>query len=216
MENKNNKEKIIEGVLEGNKQEEKNNNKKEKNEKKKNQSNFTGFRGSYRHCARSSSGGGIVFGLFIIFLGLFYLGKNLGWWSFSLDWTIIWPMIIIFVGLSIMGGKKIVNWIAGIILFFAIIVLFISMFSGQRYVSNKNISVNPANESANFFTDYSFKKYELVGDKESRFFSGYMTREEVEQDIAQTLDYIYQKADEDSGKLDIEVDIKRLIRQEVE
>ncbi len=211
-------EKVFEGVIEDMGQEEKN--KHDKEEKKDNKNNSETRGKSYRFqsscCSRSSSGGGSIFGLFILFLGLFYLGKNLNWWNYQLDWTVIWPVIIIFVGLSIMGGKKIVNWLIGVVLFFAIIFLLISMIAGQKYSYNKNISVNPANESANFFTNYSFKKYELVKDKESRFFSGYMSREEVERDVAEVLDFIYQKADDDSGKLDIEVDIKRLIRQEVE
>lgn len=211
-------EKVFEGVVEDLDQEEKN--KHDKEEKRDNKNNSETRGKSYRFqsscCSRSSSGGGSIFGLFILFLGLFYLGKNLGWWNYQLDWNTIWPILIVLCGLSIMGGKKVVHWLIGIVLFFAIVVLLISLIANQRYSYNKNISVKPVNESVDFFTNYSFKKYELVKDKESRFFSGYMSREEVDRNMAEVLDFIYQKADKDSGKLDIEVDIKRLIRQEVE
>ncbi len=206
-----NEEKVFEGIIEDT--EKKGGGQKDKNKKDQVHHGSHHFRGSC--CSRSSSGGGVVFGLFILFLGLFYLGKNLGWWNYQLNWTMIWPILIIFVGLSVMGGKRIVNWLLGIVLFFAIIVLLLSLLSSQRYAYNKKISNQLESEPINFSTNYSFKKYELVGDRENRFFSGYMSREEVERNVAEALDFMYQKADKD-GKLDIELDIKRLIRREVE
>lgn len=205
------KEEVFEGVIEDMDLGERD--KKDKEKKDRTHHKSYHFKGSC--CSKSSSGGGVVFGLFILFLGFFYLGKNLGWWNYQLDWTVIWPVLIIFVGLSIMGGKKMVNWLLGIVLFFAIIALLISLISSQRYNYHRKISNQLEAEPINFFTNYSFKKYELVGDKENQFFSGYMSREELERNIAEALDFMYQKADKD-GKLDIEIDIKRLIRQEVE
>ena len=46
------------------------------------------------------------FGILIFLLGVFYLGKNMGWWNFSLDWSLFWPIILIILGLFFITKRK--------------------------------------------------------------------------------------------------------------
>ncbi|HOZ53624.1 MAG TPA: DUF5668 domain-containing protein [bacterium] len=46
------------------------------------------------------------FGILIFLLGIFYLGKNMGWWNFDLDWSLFWPILLILIGLMVMLKRK--------------------------------------------------------------------------------------------------------------
>lgn len=46
------------------------------------------------------------FGILIFLLGIFYLGKNMGWWNFDLDWSLFWPILLILIGLMVMFKRK--------------------------------------------------------------------------------------------------------------
>lgn len=41
-------------------------------------------------------------GILLVLLGVFYLGRNVGWWRFNLDWTIFWPVFLVSLGLIMM------------------------------------------------------------------------------------------------------------------
>jgi fatty acid desaturase len=43
-----------------------------------------------------------LWGLFIFAFGVFWLGGVAGWWSF--DSKYVWPLVVVFFGLSIMIG----------------------------------------------------------------------------------------------------------------
>ncbi|MFA6171223.1 MAG: DUF5668 domain-containing protein [Patescibacteria group bacterium] len=67
--------------------------------------------------------GKLFFGLFLIGLGLLYLAKNLGFLpaSFNIEWEKLWPLLIIFLGLSFFTGR---NWASIIIvILFTIIII---------------------------------------------------------------------------------------------
>lgn len=43
--------------------------------------------------------GKAILGLIIVVFGVIYLGKNLAWWSFSINWAIFFPIVVISCGL---------------------------------------------------------------------------------------------------------------------
>jgi len=77
--------------------------------------------------------GKFSFGLFLVVLGLLYLAKNSGWLPLDLDFNLwqLWPMILIFFGLSFISGKGWTGLITGSI--FTMTVLAIAaVFIGNR------------------------------------------------------------------------------------
>lgn len=87
------------------------------------------FHHHHRHggCCSGHRGGfnpgKLFFGLFLIGLGLLYLAKNLGFLpaSFNVEWEKLWPLLIIFLGLSFFTGR---NWASIIIIIlFTIIII---------------------------------------------------------------------------------------------
>lgn len=79
-------------------------------------------------CARPMNFGGLFFGLMTIFFGLFFLAKNSGFLEITVPaLTIerIWPLFLIFTGLSILTVKNIFIKILGAILTLVIAVLCI-------------------------------------------------------------------------------------------
>ena len=100
---------------------------------------------------RSFNPARLFIGLLILLVGLMYLGNVSGWYNIglNLDWSIIWPLIVIFIGLSLLGGHGWVGRILGGLLavVVAIIVLMI-IFGGLNMGSNlkvpevQNISIN--------------------------------------------------------------------------
>ncbi|MFA5051918.1 MAG: toast rack family protein [Patescibacteria group bacterium] len=69
--------------------------------------------------------GRIVAGLIIIFIGVVYLAQANGWAgvNLNLDWGRLWPLIIIFVGLSMLGGRGWMSGTIGIIITIAILAI---------------------------------------------------------------------------------------------
>ena len=47
----------------------------------------------------------MFFGLLIVIVGVVFLMQNLGWLSAS-AWQVIWPILIIIFGISIMSGER--------------------------------------------------------------------------------------------------------------
>ncbi len=56
-------------------------------------------------CSGKCSGKGI-FGLVVLAFGVLYLGKNMGWWSFDMNWSIFWPIVVIICGLTIIVKSR--------------------------------------------------------------------------------------------------------------
>lgn len=52
------------------------------------------------NCKECSGKG--LFGLIALIFGVLYLGRNLNWWSFDIDWAIFWPVVVIFCGFVIL------------------------------------------------------------------------------------------------------------------
>ncbi|MFA6553457.1 MAG: toast rack family protein [Patescibacteria group bacterium] len=69
--------------------------------------------------------GRIVVGLIIIFVGVVYLAQANGWagLNVNLDWDRLWPLIIVFIGLSMLGGKGWMSGTIGIIITIAILAI---------------------------------------------------------------------------------------------
>ena len=122
--------------------------------------------------------GKILLGVVFLLLGLFYLGRNLGWWDFNLNWSLLWPIILITLGISVIGNKKISRVLLWVIIFFMVIVLDGSLLSNK---DNRDVK----QEGVHFF----FGSYE---------------RSDVENRINIILDNIYK----DNDKIDIGVTIE--------
>ncbi|MFH1207756.1 MAG: toast rack family protein [Patescibacteria group bacterium] len=67
--------------------------------------------------------GRIIVGIIIIFIGVVYLAQANGWAGINvnLDWGRLWPLIIVFIGLSMLGGKGWMSGAIGIIITIAIL-----------------------------------------------------------------------------------------------
>jgi len=76
----------------------------------------------HHHCCGGFNFGRLFFGLLVLVIGLFYLARNAGWLPADLhfNWSLIWPLLIIVAGLSLMTGR---GWLSGIISVILIILL---------------------------------------------------------------------------------------------
>jgi len=78
--------------------------------------------------------GKLFFGLLVIFFGLYYLARNTGWLPVDLqvNWMLIWPILIIFVGLSLLTGRSWLTAIVGIVATIIVMAAVVLMlFGGQ-------------------------------------------------------------------------------------
>jgi uncharacterized membrane protein (UPF0136 family) len=71
--------------------------------------------------------GQLFLGLILIFGGMLYLAKNMGWLNFELNfsWVRYWPILLVFAGLAMIKTRSLVTTILGLIavlLTFAIVV----------------------------------------------------------------------------------------------
>lgn len=57
-------------------------------------------------CCSEKCPGKAVFGLLVLAFGVLYLGKNLAWWSFNMNWSVFWPIVIIICGLMIIVKSR--------------------------------------------------------------------------------------------------------------
>ncbi len=155
--------------------------------------------------------GRLIFGLVIFSLGVFYLGRTLSWWNFDLNWTVIWPFLIIILGLSIIGGHKIVKWLLWLFFFAVIAVLiFTVVFLYQdRQIENfvpenKILSNEVLLNSENMI---NVNNNEEIKVQMNRYFSGVYSRSEVEEKIDEVLDNVYM--DNNDEKIEIGVEIRK-------
>lgn len=64
-------------------------------------------KGNKKHaCCSEKCPGKAVFGLLVLAFGVLYLGKNLAWWSFNMNWSIFWPIVIILAGVMIIVKSR--------------------------------------------------------------------------------------------------------------
>jgi hypothetical protein len=77
--------------------------------------------------------GKLSLGLFLIVLGILYLGKNMGWINLDFNFNLwqLWPLLIIFAGLSLLTGRTVASIFAGIILTLTVITIAFVMILGQ-------------------------------------------------------------------------------------
>jgi hypothetical protein len=77
--------------------------------------------------------GKLSLGLFLIVLGILYLGKNMGWINLDFNFNLwqLWPLLIIFAGLSLLTGRTVASIFAGIILTLTVITIALVMILGQ-------------------------------------------------------------------------------------
>lgn len=161
--------------------------------------------------------GRLIFGLVIFSLGVFYLGRTLSWWNFDLNWTIIWPFLIIILGLSIIGGHKIVKWLLWLFFFAVIAVLVVTvvfLYQDRRienFVPENKILSNEVLLNSEDSIDVNDDMINVNNNEEikvqmNRYFSGSYSRSEAEEKIDEVLDNVYANSDE---KVEIGVEIRK-------
>ncbi len=108
----------------------------------------------HHHYKRGASAGSIFFGFIIVIIGLVLLAKNAGWIpdTFSFDWNWIWPLIIIFIGVSILSKNGWVSWlIGGVVTLVVLGMLAMMLFGGwntaKTAVSTDMISIEKNTEA---------------------------------------------------------------------
>jgi len=75
--------------------------------------------------------GRLLVGIVIIFVGLVFLGHNLGWFTVNFDWWNLWPIVIIVVGLSFLTGRGWLSGVVGIIVTLIVIALVALLIFGN-------------------------------------------------------------------------------------
>lgn len=62
--------------------------------------------------------GRLFLGILLVLIGVLYLANNMGWLdvNFSFDWWKLWPLIIVFFGLSIFSDRGWVSVLIGLLI----------------------------------------------------------------------------------------------------
>lgn len=87
----------------------------------------------HHHYHKGPNFGGIFFGIILVIIGVVYLGKNLGFFpaDINVNWNMLWPLVVIFIGISILGGRSWFSGIVGIIIIIAVAALVVlALFTG--------------------------------------------------------------------------------------
>lgn len=89
--------------------------------------------------------GRILFGGLLILVGLAYLGNSLGWFTVDVDIWQLWPLMIIFLGLSILSRHGWISWVVGSLITLVVLggvayVVFVGS-PAQRTVTTETIAV---------------------------------------------------------------------------
>jgi len=87
----------------------------------------------YKTNPRRFDFGKLSLGLFLLLLGLLYLAKNTGWLNFNWEVNLwqLWPLLIIFAGLSLITGRTLASIFAGTILTLTVLTLSLILIAGQ-------------------------------------------------------------------------------------
>lgn len=93
------------------------------------------------HYGHGFNFGKLFFGLLVVFFGLYYLARNTGWLPVDLqiNWILIWPILIIFAGLSLLTGRNWLTAIIGVITTLIVIVAVVLMLFGGQIGGGKTI-----------------------------------------------------------------------------
>lgn len=99
--------------------------------------------------------GSLFLALVLILIGASFLLRNLGIVDITaaIRWELLWPLIIIFFGLSVLSGRHWVSFIIGLLVI--LLVLFLIVFSseaGQEQGSRWRISTRPESISNQEFS----------------------------------------------------------------
>ena len=86
--------------------------------------------------------GRLFLGLLIIFIGLIFLAQNAGWIkvSFFFSWSLVWPIIIILIGLSLISFRGWLGAILGLIITLLIAGLVLVIIFGQISFDDREIN----------------------------------------------------------------------------
>jgi hypothetical protein len=74
-----------------------------------------------------------------VIIGVLYLAKNMGWLTIDFNFNLwqLWPLLIVFWGLSLLTGKNVASIFAGIILTLTVLTItFILVFGQNEYAIN--------------------------------------------------------------------------------
>lgn len=144
------------------------------------------------------------FGLLIILLGLFYLGRNMGWWNFHFNQAVFWPLVLMMVGLLIIGNRFILRWLLIMISLFVAVVLISFLFFYAK--DNKKIEKGPENQVKT--SVYQTSTYQNNRGDYNIYFFGNLERSEVEAKIESILDSIYGSNRDDKPYVEVRIDKK--------
>lgn len=75
--------------------------------------------------------GNIFLGIILIAIGITFLGNNMGWFEVNISIWQLWPLLIIYIGLSILSHR---GWVAGIIV--SVITLIVLAIVGSLILLN--------------------------------------------------------------------------------
>lgn len=95
--------------------------------------------------------GKLSFGLFLIIVGLLYLAKNLGWLNleFNLDLWRLWPLLIVFAGLSMLTSRNLASIFAGIVLTLTVLTITLIVILGPTDYSINLITTDKNKSNGN-------------------------------------------------------------------
>ena len=86
----------------------------------------------HHHHDHSRSPGGMFFGILIVAIGVYFLGKQAGWFPADVDlnWNLIWPLFIIAFGVSLLSRRGTFGWLVTTILTIAVLGFLAAMAFG--------------------------------------------------------------------------------------
>ncbi len=86
--------------------------------------------------------GRIFLGLIILVIGMMYLANNLGWMNLSLHFnaSMIWPLVLIFIGLSLFQRRGWFGGVFGILLTLLVVVVIAIMVFGVDMTGTTTVS----------------------------------------------------------------------------
>lgn len=83
--------------------------------------------------------GRFFLGIVLVFVGIVFLAQNMGWFSFvQVDLLSLWPLILIFLGLSMFDARRWWSKILGVISVFAVVLFVLgALIGGSQLVHVK-------------------------------------------------------------------------------
>lgn len=83
--------------------------------------------------------GKLSLGLFLVIIGLLYLAYNFGWLPISIHFQLwdLWPMLLIFLGLSLISGRGWIPVLAGSILTMTVLLISAILITDRISLDNQ-------------------------------------------------------------------------------